>query len=62
MITPALIWCWFNSLALTELCSAVLPALMKPFLFAEDGEVAVKPPTWGDASGVRGAAWLWGRP
>jgi len=41
---------------------AVLPALMKPFLFAADGEVAVKPPKWGDASGVRGAAWLWGRP
>jgi len=28
-------------------------------VFAERAEVTVKPPRWGDASGVRGAAWLW---
>lgn len=36
-----------------------LPRLMAPHLFAEDTTVAVRPPRWGDASGVRGAAWLW---
>ena len=41
---------------------AMLPALIAPYVFAADKEVAVKPPVWGDASGVRGAAWLWGRP
>ncbi len=36
-----------------------LPARMAPYLFAESREVSVRPPRWGDASGVRGAAWLW---
>ena len=36
-----------------------LPGLMAPFIFAEDHSVSIKPPKWGDASGVRGAAWLW---
>ena len=40
----------------------MLPALIEPHVFAADKRVAVKPPVWGDASGVRGAAWLWGRP
>ena len=40
----------------------MLPALIEPHVFAADKRVAVKPPLWGDASGVRGAAWLWGRP
>ena len=40
----------------------VLPALVAPHIFADTREVAIKPPRWGDASGVRGAAWLWGRP
>jgi fructokinase len=39
-----------------------LPALIAPHVFAADRQVAVKPPVWGDAGGVRGAAWLWGRP
>ena len=39
-----------------------LPALIEPHVFAADRQVAVKPPVWGDAGGVRGAAWLWGRP
>ena len=38
----------------------VLPALAAPHVFAEPAHVVVKPPRWGDASGVRGAAWLWG--
>ena len=36
-----------------------LPGLMRPFSFADSGEVTIRPPRWGDASGVRGAAWLW---
>jgi len=31
-----------------------------PHVFAEPAHIIVKPPVWGDASGVRGAAWLWG--
>ena len=40
----------------------VLPALVAPHVFAARPDVVVRPPRWGDASGVRGAAWLWGRP
>jgi fructokinase len=40
----------------------VLPRLVAPHVFADCGQVVIKPPRWGDASGVRGAAWLWGRP
>jgi len=36
-----------------------LPRLMAPYILARDTRVMVKPPRWGDASGVRGAAWLW---
>jgi predicted NBD/HSP70 family sugar kinase len=41
---------------------ADLPGLMAPHIFAERAQIAVKPPRWGDASGVRGAAWLWEKP
>jgi fructokinase len=37
----------------------VLPALAAPYVFAEPARVVVRPPVWGDAGGVRGAAWLW---
>jgi fructokinase len=37
----------------------VLPGLAAPHIFAEPARVVVKPPLWGDAGGVRGAAWLW---
>jgi fructokinase len=37
----------------------VLPALIAPYVFADRPQVTVKPPVWGDAGGVRGAAWLW---
>jgi fructokinase len=41
---------------------AELPRRIAPHLFAAHPRVTVQPPRWGDASGVRGAAWLWGRP
>jgi fructokinase len=37
----------------------MLPALIAPYVLGEPAEVTIKPPRWGDASGVRGAAWLW---
>jgi fructokinase len=37
----------------------VLPGLMAPHIFADRVEITIRPPRWGDASGVRGAAWLW---
>jgi len=37
----------------------VLPGLVAPHVFAEPAHIIVKPPVWGDAGGVRGAAWLW---
>jgi fructokinase len=39
---------------------AVLPGRIGPYLFAARPEVTIRPPRWGDASGVRGAARLWG--
>ncbi|MFN0217549.1 MAG: ROK family protein [Hyphomicrobium sp.] len=42
---------------LAHLYSA-LPDLMIPHIFADAPTVRVLPPKWGDASGVRGAAWL----
>ncbi len=40
----------------------VLPTLMAPHVFADTRDLALEPPRWGDAGGVRGAAWLWGGP
>jgi fructokinase len=37
----------------------MLPGLMAPLIFADQASIVVRPPKWGDASGVRGAAWLW---
>ena len=39
-----------------------LPKLMDPHIFAERAPIVIKPPKWGDASGVRGAARLWDLP
>jgi len=39
-----------------------LPKLMAPHIFAERASIVIKPPKWGDASGVRGAARLWDLP
>jgi fructokinase len=41
---------------------AELPGLIAPHVFAEHAQITVRPPRWGDASGVRGAAWLWEQP
>lgn len=39
-----------------------VPELMRPFIFADDRRVLIRPPKHGDASGVRGAARLWDHP
>lgn len=36
-----------------------LPRLMAPYIFCDTPSIEVRPPKWGPASGVRGAAWLW---
>jgi fructokinase len=36
-----------------------VPALMERWVFADAPQITIRPPRWGDASGVRGAAWLW---
>jgi predicted NBD/HSP70 family sugar kinase len=36
-----------------------LPELMSPHIFSDQPWAIIKPPKWGDASGVRGAARLW---
>ena len=36
-----------------------LPSSMAPYIFADDTSVLITAPRHGDASGVRGAAWLW---
>lgn len=36
-----------------------LPKLAARYVFAAVPRMTVRPPRWGDASGVRGAAWLW---
>lgn len=46
---------------LTHLYTA-LPERMAAYVFAERAEITVRQPRWGDAGGVRGAAWLWERP
>jgi len=40
---------------------ATVPALWKPYVFSDHIATRLLPPVHGDASGVRGAAWLWGR-
>mgnify|MGYP000892869648 FL=1 len=40
---------------------AELPARMQAHIFADEPAVDIRPPRWGDASGVRGAAWLAGK-
>ncbi|MGI9406221.1 MAG: ROK family protein [Hyphomicrobiaceae bacterium] len=38
---------------------ATLPELMRPHIFADHPNITIRPPKWGAASGVRGAARLW---
>jgi fructokinase len=40
---------------------ARVPELMAPHIFSDHVSVTIRPPRWGDAGGVRGAAWLWDR-
>ena len=37
----------------------VVPGLMGRYIFADHAAPVIRPPRWGDASGVRGAARLW---
>jgi len=39
-----------------------LPAQVAPYIFSDYWAGGIAPARWGDASGVRGAARLWGRP
>jgi len=36
-----------------------VPALAAPYIFADHADLKLVPPVHGDASGARGAAWLW---
>jgi fructokinase len=36
-----------------------LPRLAAPYVFSDVADIVIRPPKWGDAGGVRGAAWLW---
>ena len=40
---------------------AIVPVLWKRHVFSDRVATQLKPPVHGDSSGVRGAAWLWGR-
>ena len=48
-----------GGLSQTSRLYETLPELMRPFIFADAREVAIRPPMHGDASGTRGAARLW---
>ncbi len=38
-----------------------VPVLWRPHVFSDHVATRLEPPVHGDSSGVRGAAWLWGR-
>jgi predicted NBD/HSP70 family sugar kinase len=38
-----------------------VPALWQAYIFSDEVRTKLLPPVHGDSSGVRGAAWLWGR-
>jgi fructokinase len=40
---------------------ANVPARWRPYVFSDQVATQLLPPVHGDSSGVRGAAWLWGR-
>ena len=40
---------------------ANVPVLWQPYVFSDHVATRLVPPVHGDSSGVRGAAWLWGR-
>ncbi len=58
IVDPAVIVLGGGLSKLTGLYGA-LPRLAAPHVFAAAPRLDIRPPRWGDASGVRGAAWLW---
>ncbi len=38
-----------------------LPARLQAYVFSDRVDTELRPPRFGDSSGVRGAAWLWGK-
>ncbi len=40
---------------------ANVPVLWRSYVFSDEVATRLAPPVHGDSSGVRGAAWLWGR-
>jgi hypothetical protein len=38
-----------------------VPARWGRYVFSDEVRTLLRPPVHGDSSGVRGAAWLWGR-
>ncbi len=48
-----------GGLSKVERLYAALPPLIANHVFAAEPRIEVRRPRWGDASGVRGAAWLW---
>ena len=38
-----------------------VPVLWQPYVFSDQVRTRLAKPVHGDSSGVRGAAWLWGR-
>jgi fructokinase len=40
---------------------ANVPVLWRPYVFSDQVATRLAPPRHGDSSGVRGAAWLWGK-
>jgi len=40
---------------------ANVPVLWRPYVFSDQVATRLAPPMHGDSSGVRGAAWLWGK-
>ena len=38
-----------------------LPARLPAYVFSDRVDTELRPPRHGDSSGVRGAAWLWGK-
>jgi len=44
-----------------ELLYEQIPQIWQPYIFSDDVRTKLLPPVYGDSSGVRGAAWLWGQ-
>lgn len=50
-----------GGLSRLERLYSTVPALWGPYVFSDQVVTRLLPPRHGDSSGVRGAAWLWGR-